>query len=418
MTTLLPTGKGNETGFDRNNRISIIVFAILPGLSPNGNPIILTISLVWAICCLLTQRFPFTLSKNDKLVALCMSAYPVMMILGIAMNPKPFEGLGWISRVLPFFAIWLLLPRMRLSPDGRLVPLFVLGSGIGMILSFAMAVAQVLFFTDRAEGGSTNAALFGLIGVLFGGIALLNLHSPNKTERIIAIIGYAAGLGCALLSGTRSAWLCIPVHLVIFLWYFRKHHLHFSGRSIMIGSGILLLGLLALGSPQIAGRVAALQQNLTSLEKGTDDFTSLSARVALYQGAISAIIKDPLTGYGPQNRMVSVLAEVPGQIKEKLNYTHTHNGFLTAAVDAGIFGALALLVMLCAPIIGAFRKEPGPGRNLSIAFALLLTSSYLITGSFGIMFGQKALDAIFAFTVALICADCGSTPLTSGVEEK
>ncbi|MGO8344957.1 polymerase, partial [Rhizobium ruizarguesonis] len=35
--------------------------------------------------------------------------------------------------------------------------------------------------------------------------------------------------------------------------------------------------------------------------------------------------------------------------------------------------------------------------------------SYVITGSFGIMFNHKALDPIFSYLVALICSDRGST---------
>ncbi|MGO8470425.1 hypothetical protein AB9F45_40075, partial [Rhizobium leguminosarum] len=35
----------------------------------------------------------------------------------------------WIFRLLPFFSIWLILPRMRQSTDGRLVPLFIIGAG-------------------------------------------------------------------------------------------------------------------------------------------------------------------------------------------------------------------------------------------------------------------------------------------------
>ncbi|MGO7079214.1 O-antigen ligase family protein, partial [Rhizobium johnstonii] len=144
------------------------------------------------------------------------------------------------------------------------------------------------------------------------------------------------------------------------------------------------------------------------LERTDGEITSLSARFALYKGALSAISKDPLTGYGPQNRMASVLAELPDNIRPQLSFTHVHNGFLTAGIDAGVFGIAALSLMLLTPVIGAWRKEAGPGRDLAIALALLLFSSYVITGSFGIMFNQKALDPIFAYMVALICTDRGS----------
>lgn len=400
---------GAEGARDRNNRIAVFSFAILPGLSPNFNLFILLASMVWGLYCLATGSMALNLSKSDRLVAIGMSIYPLVMIASIFVNPPYSEVLDWIFRLLPFFSVWLLLPRMRQSPDGRLVPLFILSAGIGMIVTFLFSLLQIMFLMERAEAGTSNAALLGVIGVLFGGIALLNVQSPKSVEQRIAILGYAAGLGCVLLSGTRSAWLVIPVHIVIFLWYFRKHTFHLSLRSLAITGSLLFAGLIALGSGQILHRIEALQENMASLDRSDGEVTSLSARFALYKGAVSAISKDPLTGYGPQNRMASVLAELPDSIRPQLTYSHVHNGFLTAGIDAGIFGVAALSLMLATPLIGAWRKEAGPGRDLAIALALLLVSSYVITGSFGIMFNQKALDPIFAYLVALICVDRGST---------
>ncbi|NKM54611.1 polymerase [Rhizobium anhuiense] len=406
---VLGPGNGTRDSLDRNNRIAVFAFAILPGLSPNFNSFILLASMVWGVYCMATRRLASNLSRSDRLVAIGMSIYPLVMIASIFINPPYSEELDWIFRLLPFFSVWLILPRMRHSPEGRLVPLFILGAGIGMILTFLFSLLQIILMMPRAEAGTSNAALLGVIGVLFGGIAFLNVQSPRSVEQRIAILGYAAGLGCVLLSGTRSAWLVIPVHIVIFLWYFRKHSFHLSLRSLAITGSLLLAGIVALGSGQILDRIQALQGDLTTLERSDGEITSLSARLALYKGALSAIRKDPLTGYGPQNRMASVLAELPDNIRPQLPFSHVHNGFLTAGIDAGVLGIAALCLMLMTPVIGAWRKEAGPGRDISIALALLLVSSYVITGSFGIMFNQKALDPIFAYLVALICADRGST---------
>ncbi|SCB62057.1 O-antigen ligase [Rhizobium aethiopicum] len=418
LIAVLQPGGGSGGPFDRANGLAVFFFAILPGLSPNFNSFILLGSMVSGIYLLARRRFPLNLSKSDWTVAICMTIYPLVMIVSIFINPPYSEVADWIFRLLPFFSIWLILPRMRQSPDGRLLPLFILGAGIGMIVTFLFSLLQVMFSMERAEAGTSNAALLGIIGLLFGGVSLLNIQSPRSVEQRIAILGYAAGLGCVLLSGTRSAWLAIPVHLVILLWYFRKHSFHLSLRSLAITGSLLFAGLIALGSGQILHRVQALQENMAALERSEGEITSLSARLALYKGALAAIGKDPLTGYGPQNRMASVLAELPESIRPQLTYSHVHNGFLTAGIDAGIIGIVSLLLLLLAPLIAAWKKEPGPGRDLAVAIALLLTSSYLITGSFGIMFNQKALDPIFAYMVALICVDRGSTRFTQVVQSK
>ncbi|MGO7866605.1 polymerase, partial [Rhizobium ruizarguesonis] len=177
MAVLYP---GNEAGsaLDRNNRIAVFLFAILPGLSPNFNSFILLASMVWGAYCLATGSLALNLSKSDRLVAIGMSIYPLVMIASIFINPPYSEELDWIFRLLPFFSVWLILPRMRQSPDGSLVPLFILGAGVGMIVTFLFSLLQIMFLMERAEAGTSNAALLGVIGVLFGGIALLNVQSP------------------------------------------------------------------------------------------------------------------------------------------------------------------------------------------------------------------------------------------------
>ena len=176
VIAMLHPGNGSGSTLDRTNGITVFLFAILPGLSPNFNSFILLGSMISSLYLLAKARFPLNLSKSDRLVAICMTIYPVVMIVSIFVNPPFSEELDWIVRLLPFFSIWLILPRMRQSPDGRLVPLFILGAGLGMIVTFLFSLLQVLFLMPRAEAGTSNAALLGVIGVLFGSVARLNIQ--------------------------------------------------------------------------------------------------------------------------------------------------------------------------------------------------------------------------------------------------
>jgi O-antigen ligase len=89
-------------------------------------------------------------------------------------------------------------------------------------------------------------------------------------------------------------------------------------------------------------------------------------------------------------------------VDKKMSFTHVHNGFLNAAVDGGILGVLGVLALLAAPLVAAWRKESGPGRDLAIAISLLLVTSYVVTGMFGIMFGHDATDAVFIYLTIMI----------------
>lgn len=47
------------------------------------------------------------------------------------------------------------------------------------------------------------------------------------------------------------------------------------------------------------------------------------------------------------------------------------------------------------------------------ALSLLLVTSYVITGMFGIMFGHDATDAVFIYLTLLICSVSGTMPSLS-----
>ncbi|MGH7004817.1 MAG: hypothetical protein ACREIP_12790, partial [Alphaproteobacteria bacterium] len=66
-----------------------------------------------------------------------------------------------------------------------------------------------------------------------------------------------------------------------------------------------------------------------------------------------------------------------------------------------------------APLIAARAKPPGPGRDLATAMSLLLLTSYVITGMFGIMFGHDATDAVFIYLTIMIAWMGGTSPYLS-----
>jgi O-antigen ligase len=399
---MLPT-RGHFIGIDRNNRLFTFVFALFPGLLASGTSVTLVCAFLWAIVSLAAKRFPFEMSRTNKLVAWCLTFYVLVTLISVAVHPNASNGIPFILKMVPFLAIWAVLPRLRASLPGRLVPFLITGAGIGMIGSLIFSIGQIAFLSPRAEGGAGNAAVFGLFTVLFGSISLLNAHSDSRTERFIAIAGFACGLVCAFLSGTRSAWLVMPFHFAILYWYLRGQSLPTVTNVVKVVGAVIIVAVLAIGAMKVTERYHALESDIVQLDHQPDSINSLNARLMLWSAAKRAFLASPLIGYGPQNRMsrVNEILNLPSD--KKMSFTHVHNGLLNAAVDSGILGVLAVLGLLAAPIIAARKKEPGPGRDLATAISLLLVTSYVITGALGIMFGHDATDAVFIYLTLIIC---------------
>ncbi|MBA8876868.1 O-antigen ligase family protein [Phyllobacterium myrsinacearum] len=409
---LLPT-KGRLVGIDRNNRIFTFLFALFPGLLVSGTSVTLVCAFLWAIISLVLGRFPYQMTRQDRIIAWIFTTYVLATVLAVILSPNLAKGAEYLLKMIPFLAAWAIIPRLRVSLQGRLIPFFFTGAGIGMIGALVYSIIQVLFIESRAAGGAGNAAVFGLFAVLFGSISLLNVHSESRAERIIAVAGFTCGLICAFLSGTRSAWLVIPFHCAILFWYLRGQTLPTINRTIKILVVILLVLVAVAAVPKILDRYRALQTDIVQLDEQPGNMSSLSARIQLWSGAEKAFFASPVIGQGPQNRMKAVNEALQLPVEKYMTFTHVHNGFLNAAVDGGIVGIIALLLLLSAPIVAARLKEPGQGRDLMTALSLLLVTSYVITGMFGIMFGHDATDAVFIYVTLLISSVSGTIPYLS-----
>jgi O-antigen ligase len=409
---MLPT-RGHFIGIDRNNRLFTFVFALFPGLLASGTSVTLVLAFIWALISLVTKRFAFNLTRTDKIVACCVTFYVLVTVFSVVVHPNPAGGGTYILKMIPFLAIWAVLPRLRAGISGRLIPFLITGAGIGMIGSLIFSIAQIAFLSSRAEGGAGNAAVFGLFTVLFGSISLLNAHSDSRVERFIAIAGFACGLVCAFLSGTRSAWLVMPFHFVILYWYLRGQSLPTLTNAVKVVGSVLIVAVVATAAMKVTERYHALESDIVRLDEQPDNISSLKARLLLWSAAHKAFLESPLIGHGPQNRMSFVYQTLNLPTDKQMTFTHVHNGFLNAAVDGGILGVLGVLALLAAPLIAARSKEPGPGRDLATAISLLLVTSYVITGMFGIMFGHDATDAVFIYLTIVICWLPGESPYFS-----
>lgn len=410
---LLPAGRGKLHGMDRNNRIFIFLIAFFPAVLASADSVMLGVTFVWAIISVLFRRFSLQFRKEDLPILIGLSIYPLIMSLSALWHPNIKEGLIWVLRVLPFLSVWFLLSRLRLTAEGRTLPLFILASGVGTIVAFIIALFEFIILDRfRPEGGAGNAAVFGQLVMLFGSISLLNLKSTCRIERWVAVLGLIAGYSCAFLSSTRSSWLVMPVHLLILAYFLRGSFGYFKARFLMLGLAVCVaIGILA--APHISKRIDEVHHDVEMFYQDPSVFTSVGARLQMYIAAVNAIKDAPIFGYGPQNRMDVVRAKADDSAKKYLNFTHAHNGYLTVAVDAGFLGLIALLICLISPIIAALMKEAGPTRQIALAISLLLVSNYMIAGSFSIIFGHDALDAIFVLVVLMLFTDRGSVAFYS-----
>nr|WP_240955751.1 O-antigen ligase family protein [Wenzhouxiangella sp. XN79A] len=176
-------------------------------------------------------------------------------------------------------------------------------------------------------------------------------------ERGIATVAILAGLLAAALSGSRSAWLAVPLLLAVYAFSLARGQqpLRRFGWPLAM---LVATGLLALvpGVP-LGERIVEAIDSLRGSDSLFDPFDTLAVRWELWQVAFATIAEHPLIGGGPGAfRAAMESAAAAGALPtELLRYEHPHNQYLSALVINGLPGLLSLLALFGVPLALAAR---------------------------------------------------------------
>ncbi len=169
-----------------------------------------------------------------------------------------------------------------------------------------------------------------------------------------------------------------------------------SKRSIAIAVVLGFLICLVAIVP-VTERIKILLVDWQQLSTQGDFSTSLGVRVALWEIGTSFFERSDSRprasdDTGPHCRRFRQ------QFKTPLTFTHFHNGFLTAAVESGILGLLALIGIFAVLIRNgceALRASRGPIETFGGLLLLIIALIYLCIGSANLMLGHDILDTMF-----------------------
>ncbi|PZO78526.1 MAG: hypothetical protein DI629_11840 [Mesorhizobium amorphae] len=398
------------TLFARNNAMAVALMTALPAVGGSAVSMLLALYFGWGIICVALGRFPLLLTPTDRIAVGAFSAYWLLILVTALFQPDPLDGLRIAAQLLPFLSLWVMIPRLRASPEVDYLSFMAAGAAIGAISATALGLWQVAQGAARPEAMAGNAGVYAILCLGLGALSAVNIDSPIAKRRWLAFAGIIAGGIGMTISLTRGVWLAALPIAVLMVLYAPRRWAQFRPATIL---GILALALAA--TVMFAGQflLDLFHQTVTAFQTmALGDFTSSPGqRVRMWIAAAEAFGESPLWGYGIQNRMDVVIGHYPLNAPHVVPYSHAHNGFFSAAIDGGVLVLTALVAVLAAPVLVAarHRREPDGRRRLFAAWMLVLTVA--LCGLTQIMFKHDILDAFFVYTTAVIAA---SVPVASG----
>ena len=331
-------------------------------------------------------------------ITIALYAYAAAYLLSIVMNPM--IG-GWSGKAWPILTL-LLFPVLYSgwsnASKQAIARAAVFGSMVACYGAFILAVAQYPFFEGRVEGGAGNAIIFATVTCLAAPVALAGMFIVEK--RYAWALGGAVGAAAVaiLLSGTRMTWVALFVALAAVL-FVNRHEVRARLSRRMLLAAIPALALVAaVASQTVPSRVEALANDWRLLTEEGDYDTSLGQRLLLWRLGLDLALQNRVLGQGPQFTKLHISDEYPVKSALPLRFSHFHNAFLGAWVEAGPVGLVSLIAVFVLAGFTALRTlsaSRDPVERFGSAVLLSLVATFGIGGMTGIVVGHDLLDAAF-----------------------
>ena len=247
-----------------------------------------------------------------------------------------------------------------------------------------------------------NPLPFGAIMITLCGLSVLGWSQKSLFGKALSLIAFFIGVAIvALWTEARGPFLAVGLLLVpigLGTW------LHMRSEK-MLRPAILLITVALAGAgiflwPMAASAFERLINGLSTLQDGQNHDQSVYKRLIMYTAAWDAFSDNWLYGYGPHARFTAIAAHFPSGIN--IAYSHAHNVFFNHAVSAGIFGLGAVLCVLLAPVVLAWKyAKKRFGSELYLASILSL--SMIGCGLSNVLLFHD-LTAYFFATLSVIAA--------------
>lgn len=394
--------KGRPTALSKKVTIG---FAILPAAAGSIVTFMFVFAALAGLLAVIRKRIPVELTKYDRIIIYPAIAFFIINALSTIRPDFNIHDLTSLVPSLLFLLPYFFIKQYRYVGNEDQFSLFVKAIPYGAFLLLPWMIYQGLYLDSRMVGGAGNAIPFGMICALMAPISLVGSLSKDRAHKLISVFGFIIFTIGLVLSQSRSMYLAVVPNVFIalgYLFYVSKRKLKVTLFSVAI---ILFSSLFALNSSTIAGRISQLINPLSSLLAGVEiKEESVGHRVALLRKGLCFAQNKIVSGYGISNRREvltseEIQAESYFSFCDKSHgvfyYSHFHNGFLTSFIDAGIFGLLATIFMLFAPLTLALVSPKDEIKPCRIVIALCLTSVYIMAGVTNLLFGHDLIDGMF-----------------------
>ena len=353
------------------------------------------------------QKTGWDTPKELRLLHFAFWFFVLVSAFSWVMEGFDYEGgktLGTHARLILF---WPLVVALTVA-GFRARHLFLTTALVALSTLAALLIALATDYQNTGEllntrfGAGINPISFGNLALLGGALALVGGSYFARTGRAataFAVFGLGtAAITIAMLSGTRSNLIALPVLLALLL--------PLVGRKLR-AAGIVIVALVSLGFLLSNDRMHR------SIESAIGDApldSGIEIRLELWQLAADMFMEHPWTGVGlgGYSSYIEALAEShPEHAYLKDCCTgHAHNDLLNNAATSGIPGALSWAFLIFIPLVIFARNlfnSHHPSAHIAVA-GTMVSAGYLLFGITEATFNRSLFLTFYLLAIASLAS--------------
>ncbi|RRI05415.1 O-antigen ligase family protein [Mesorhizobium tamadayense] len=369
---------------------------------------------LWSLVLLAAGRRRLNIGRPMLTTAIAIYAYCAAQVLASIVNGTLRAD---VAHFLPLITL-LLFPisysTWSITDKATLARLAVLASAAACVGALALAVVQYHWIGMlRAEGGAGNPIVFATVTCLAVLMCLAGALSGVEKAWKPLTAAALAGVVATVYSGSRMVWLALLIAAVAVLAVNRERFTRSNIRRLLVIAGASGLLTAAITFPILVDRTHVLFDDWNALTTKGDHSTPLGLRVGLWEVGLDAFRLAPFFGHGMSASRTLSTQGFKDRFGLSQGFNHFHNGFLTALVQAGLVGALALASIFVVAIWNAtrvLRFSTDPLERFGATMIVITVITYLVGGLAGILVGHDILDStLMVFLISGTYLACGRT---------
>ncbi|MBL1275800.1 MAG: O-antigen ligase family protein [Ectothiorhodospiraceae bacterium] len=287
-----------------------------------------------------------SLEAWEKRVLYGLVVFFVLISLSLVNTQDFASGMKKIERYLHFpliIPMYFLIKKYQVE-TGKI---YLMGLLAASMVMFAQAYYQTSELGWGRAVGAYNPLILGdvaMLVVVIVACAVLTV-SQHWKHYLLGLVTFALAISASIMSGSRGAWIALPVVALWLLWMKRKSYSVVSIILIALLGGLLVWG--GANLKQVKPRVDKAVAEIYQYSQNPSKANSIAYRIEMWRDSVAIWKAHPIIGTGIGDFKGDRLKLFEsGQSRLGHQFGHAHNIYFDTLATAGLLGLIGMVVFV------------------------------------------------------------------------